>query len=345
MSNSMSLFQASGYKNVDLSYLQAGGLDETTKSLMGGGGDYKRISIRGGVFRMIVGGKEVAVNEDRTMNVIIVAAAPKTNRIYYGSTYTEGESARPLCTSANGHAPDADSTNPQATSCELCPQNIAGSGTGNSRACRFQRRLGVVLENDIESGDVYQLVLPAKSIFGTGEAGKMPLEQYAKFLGGHNISVLAVVTQLRFDVSADTPKLTFSALRPLTEEEYLTVIELGKSKPAIDAIQFDPAVLDSGSADSKPVAKVVPKLEPSKPKAKPAPVEEVDDEEEEDYIPAPPPKAKPKASKPKQDASEVDIVEFVKEQENEPVKRPNKKVPTPPADDVLAILDEWGDDD
>ncbi len=38
-------------------------LDATTKALMGGGGTGKRISIRGGVFRMIVGGKEVYLVE------------------------------------------------------------------------------------------------------------------------------------------------------------------------------------------------------------------------------------------------------------------------------------------
>ena len=37
-------------------------LDETTKALMGGNGaSGKRISIRGGVFRMIVDGKEIEI--------------------------------------------------------------------------------------------------------------------------------------------------------------------------------------------------------------------------------------------------------------------------------------------
>ena len=43
-----------------------GQLDETTKALMGssgGGTSIKRISIRGSVFRMLDGGKEIAKNE------------------------------------------------------------------------------------------------------------------------------------------------------------------------------------------------------------------------------------------------------------------------------------------
>jgi len=58
-------------------------LDATTKALMGGGGTGKRISIRGGVFRMIVGGKEVAQNDERAMNVVVVRSAEKTSRSYY----------------------------------------------------------------------------------------------------------------------------------------------------------------------------------------------------------------------------------------------------------------------
>ena len=40
-------------------HLRNAELDETTKALMGGsGGSYKRISIKGSVFRMVVNGKE-----------------------------------------------------------------------------------------------------------------------------------------------------------------------------------------------------------------------------------------------------------------------------------------------
>ena len=58
-------------------------LDATTKSLMGGssGGASKRISIRGGVFRMLVDGKEIAQNEDRAMNIVIVAATNLSTEI------------------------------------------------------------------------------------------------------------------------------------------------------------------------------------------------------------------------------------------------------------------------
>jgi hypothetical protein len=49
-------------------HLRRGELSGLTKSLMGGGSS-KRISVEGSVFRMLVGGKEVAVNEDRAMQM------------------------------------------------------------------------------------------------------------------------------------------------------------------------------------------------------------------------------------------------------------------------------------
>ena len=63
-------------------------LSETAKSLAGGaGGSGKRISIKGGVFRLLSGGKEVAQIEDRHLDVVIVKAAPKVSRVFYAKQY------------------------------------------------------------------------------------------------------------------------------------------------------------------------------------------------------------------------------------------------------------------
>jgi hypothetical protein len=129
------------------SYLQGRELDATTKALAGNtGGSNRRISIEGGVFRLIVDGEQVAENEDRQMNVVVVAAAPFVNRQFYEGAYVKGKSTPPTCWSADGKTPSADVEDAQSTRCDTCPQNIAGSGQGDSRACRYQQRLAVVLE-------------------------------------------------------------------------------------------------------------------------------------------------------------------------------------------------------
>ena len=162
-------------------YLRDKGVDATTKALMGSGGG-KRISIRGGVFRKIVNGQEVMRSEERSMNVVIVRAMPDVNRTYYEGTYKEGDKTPPSCWSSNGTAPDSDVKHPQSASCASCPQNVKGSGQGDSRACRFSQRIAVVLDGELD-GDVLQLTLPAQSIFGKADPTKMPLQQYAKSEG------------------------------------------------------------------------------------------------------------------------------------------------------------------
>jgi hypothetical protein len=226
-------------------HLKALELDATTKALMGGsgGGDSKRISIEGGVWRMLVNGKEAAKNEDRTMNVVIVAAAPETSRTFYAGAYKKGVVASPDCWSADSKIPDAKAKNPQATKCADCPQNIKGSGQGDSRACRFSQRLAVVLENDI-AGDVYQLTLPATSIWGEGTNGKWPLKTYAKMVGSKGIPISSVVTEMRFDTDSATPKLTFKAVRYLETEEFNEALEQGKTDASTRAITMTVAQVD-----------------------------------------------------------------------------------------------------
>lgn len=228
-------------------YLRNAELDAATKALMGGsntGGGIRRISIKGGVWRMMVNGKELAKNEERSMNVVIVAAAPKVSRSFYAKQYTEGtEITAPDCWSADGNAPDPKATSPQASRCVDCPMNVAGSGQGNSRACRFSQRIAVVLANDI-GGDVFQLTLPAASIFGDGEAGKQPLQAYGKMLGSKGVPVTAVVTEMRFDTNSATPKLTFKPVRILDSAEHELVIQQGKTEAANRAITMTVAEAD-----------------------------------------------------------------------------------------------------
>jgi hypothetical protein len=291
------------------SYLKDLELDDVTKALMGGGSSSKRISIRGSVFRMLVNGKEVAKNEDRSMNVVIVNAATKVARTFYAKTWSEdGDVSTPDCWSSDGDFPDAKVTKPQASRCMDCPKNVKGSGQGETRACRFSQRLAVVLANDI-GGDIYQLTLPAASLFGDGAPGKWPLQTYAKMVGSKGIPITALVTEMRFDTDSSTPKLTFSPVRVLEKSEIVTAIEQGKSEVATRAITMTVSEADGVKA---------PKI------AAPKPVEV---------------EVEVKAAAPK--AAEV-VVEA--EPEPEPVKRTTKKDEAVPAKrDLSSILAEWDD--
>lgn len=244
-------------------HLKALELDDTTKALMGGGGgDSKRISIEGGVWRLLVNGKEIAQKEERTLNVVVVAASDKVSRTFYAGVYKKGQASAPDCWSANGDYPDSSVKEAQAKSCATCPQNVSGSGSGTSKACRYYQRLAVVLDNDI-GGDVFQLVLPSTSVFGEGESGKWPLKMYAKMIGGKGVPITAVVTEMRFDTASSTPKITFKPVRFLEANEITQAIEQGKTDAAQKAITMTVAQTDGVQKLAAPQAAQAPAEQPA----------------------------------------------------------------------------------
>jgi hypothetical protein len=222
-------------------------LSDTALALTGGGtgASTKRISIKGGVFRLVAGGKEVAAIDERHLDVIIVKAAPKVSRIFYAKAYDSENITGPDCWSNDGEKPDAGAQNKQAPSCVNCPQNQAGSGQGNSRACRYQQRLAVVLESN-PNGDVLQLTLPATSVFGKEDGDKRPLQAYARHLALNNppVNPEQIVTRMRFDTKAESPKLFFQPVRWLTDEEYAVVQEQAASTDAARAVVMTVAQSD-----------------------------------------------------------------------------------------------------
>lgn len=246
------------FKNNLPDYLKEVELDDVTKALAGGSSS-KRISLRGGVFRMVVGGEEVAKNESRSMNVVIVNAAKEVSRTFYAKAYNPSQDATaPDCWSADGQKPDASIEEPQHHNCAECPQNIKGSGQGETRACRFSRRLALALADDLE-GDIFQLVLPSKSIFGKGDLDHMPFEQYAKYVGSQGYNLNCLITEMKFDSDSDNPKLTFRPVNFLTKEQWETSKRQGETLSAKNAITMTVAQTDG----------VKPKLAAPAPKAEP----------------------------------------------------------------------------
>ena len=210
--------------------------DATTKDIAGSSGG-KQISIKGGVWRMVVGGEEVAKNEERSMNFVVIASGKGVTRTFYAGKYEEGKDLKPSCWSAEGVVPNPEVPNPQSSSCATCTQNIEGSGDGKARACRYSKRLAVALENDI-GGNIYRLSVPAKSYFGRAEGEKMPLQAFGKFLSGHGIPITGIVTEARFDTAEAVPVLKFRAVRPLTREEWELAKSQSQTEDARQAIEL-----------------------------------------------------------------------------------------------------------
>lgn len=261
--------------------------DETTNALAGGEGGQRRISIKGGVFREMLGNKEVRTSDDRAINVIIIKAAPSVHRTFFAGTYVEGQNASPTCWSSNNQTPDAavPADQKQATKCMDCPQNIKGSASqGDGRACRFNQRIAVLLEGETAKREVYQVICPATSVFGDGEKGKLPLQAYGRHLKAHNTPVSGVITEMRFDTASPTPKLIFKPVRPITEDEYHDVEATRNSAEAEEAIKLTVVIKPKTDEVSTPAPAVAPKPKAApKAEAAPAPaVEKVEAEEVEE---------------------------------------------------------------
>ena len=289
----------------------------------GGGGGYEhRLSIKGCVFRLVAGGKEIASIEERHLDVVIVNATPKVGRIFYGVKYSESESAAPKCQSVDGIKPDAGVNEKQSDNCASCPMNIKGSGDGDTKGCRYYQRVALVLANDLK-GNVLQLTVPSKSLFGKEENGNYPLQAYARWLEAQSIDPDLVVTRIKFDTRESSPKLFFRTVRYLEDAEFGLVQVKAESQDAKDAIAN---VNKAGAA---------PTTAPAQLEAPKGPQFPPDDDEED----APPPKskAKPKA-KPKAEPEEEDV--------EEPPVRKGATPPAAPATTSLAsVVSDWDTDD
>jgi hypothetical protein len=237
-------------------------VSELSKALAGSSSNTsRRITMNKGVFRRMVNGKEAGKVKDGFINVIIINALPKVSRQFYAAAYDpDAAPTLPDCWSNLGDVPDPKAANPQAPNCASCPQNIEGSSAnGKSRACKFQRRIALLLENDM-SGDVYQMNIPAASLFGKGSGNTHPFESYSKFLPANGESIDRVVTEIRFDEEETADVLKFTAVRHLSDDEMDVVAAAQGTAESKNAVALTVAQQDGVKqlpVGAKPTAKVV----------------------------------------------------------------------------------------
>jgi hypothetical protein len=234
-------------------------LSDLAKSLSGGGATYRRIQANtNGTFKRIINGEQIGNAVRGEINVIVVNALPSVSRTFYKEKYDPNKEATlPDCWSNLGDVPEASAANKQSNNCMSCPQNVKGSGDNGGRACRFQRRIAVLLAGD-PSGDVYQFNVPAKSLFGKGDGNVHPFEGYVKFLAANSESIDNVVTNISFDADANTMELQFSPQRLITDAEY-EMVRAAQTRPETkmytmltvaqtDGVRKQPAAVEAKAA-------------------------------------------------------------------------------------------------
>jgi hypothetical protein len=228
-------------------FLQQAGVSELTKTLAGKTG-VKRLVPKNGIWTKMVGGEPMGkIKGD--LNVIIVNAAPRVGRIFYMKAWSpDAEPTAPDCFSNDGRAPDARAANPQASSCDNCPQNIKGSGQGQSKACRYSRRLAVMLEDDFGTsleGEVYQMNLASKSLFGDGDGNNAhTFENYTKYLNNNGKSVDYMVTRISFNENNDNQSVLFAPARYINRGEFEVVQKVANTEQVKALVVMTPSQAD-----------------------------------------------------------------------------------------------------
>ena len=248
-------------------FLRNAGVSALTKQLVGSPKSeaVKRIVPKNGIFRKVINGEDMGRLKGN-LNAVIVGASPKVGRIFYAKAWSpDAEPTAPDCYSNDGQAPDANAANPQSTRCDACKQNIKGSGMSNSKACRYSRRLAVVLEQDFDSsleGSVYQINLSSKSLFGESPTENTHMfESYAKYLANNGKSLDFTVTQMSFNEDNNNQSLLFTPIRHINEHEYKITSEIVASPKTHKLVLMTPYQADMGA--KTPVAIAAPKVQVS----------------------------------------------------------------------------------
>jgi len=201
---------------------------------MSGNNGLRRISIRDSKFRFVANGEEVT-HDSGSIEVVVVNAAP-VSRAYYGEAYDPNRVAVPTCWSPDTQLPSNEVPQDQRQSmrCMDCSQNIRGSGQYGGRACRFSQRLAVVFQDKPE--EVYQLQIPATSIFGSTNSGDKGMQNYARLLAKHDTPIVTITTKIYFDVDSVVPKLYFKPIDRLDEDALAKVTAMIDHEDTISAI-------------------------------------------------------------------------------------------------------------
>jgi hypothetical protein len=250
MSNEVSIF-----KSRDVAVTGKKAPSALTQSLMKGGAKLKRISPRNGMFVRVVNG-DTAGKLKAPLRVVIVGVAPDVQRTFYAKAYDpNAEPTAPDCWTNDGRKPDASIKAPQGKNCETCPQNVKGSGQGETRACRFKRRLAVILPEEVggnNEGDIYQLEVASKSIFGKGVGQVFPLNAYIDYVIANGENIDGVVTEIDFNENNNNQSVLFRAVDFVSSDSDLVgVVNTAVESPDVHkAIVLNVAAVDKGEGNN-----------------------------------------------------------------------------------------------
>ena len=274
-------------------------------------GGFPVISVKSKVFTIVRGEeRELVTRPDdpdepaSKLELVVLRANKGVAKTYYESQYEEGSNEKPLCYSNDGVAPAADSEEPQAKKCSICPHNQWGSRVTDSgkkgKACSDLKRLAVASPTQVN--DPMLLRVTPSSL--------KHWDRYVDQLRKRGVNPSMVVTQVKFNHEVSHQELLFkpvgfiqgeTAAQIKAEREADLVANIIGAGPA--AVPSDAPVPETTSQpkqEAKPEKKAKPEPAEEKPaKSKPEPVKDSGPDLDLDLDDEPKPEAKPeKKAKP-----------------------------------------------
>lgn len=160
-------------------------------------GSPAHISIAGNRFTLVDDAGNEKPVQTLNLDVCVIDANPSVSKIYFDPTkpFVPGgdNSNPPICWSDNGIGASAQASQPQHTTCQICPHNAWGSAkskaTGaDTKACNDVKKLAVLVPG---MAQVFLLRIPPASLKGWGK--------YCNTLAGHGVDLPDAVTRIEFE--------------------------------------------------------------------------------------------------------------------------------------------------
>lgn len=216
-----------------------------------GSGGFPRLKMKGMTLEASINGSVVAATEPGHPVRVVLLKPSKLGRTFYEGQYEEGSKDLPTCYSLDNVSPAPDAQKPQCSTCALCPMNVKGSGAvKDTKACRYRQTLAVWVPGDATDEMIFQVNLPATSIFPDEEnkQGFMPLQRYVRKLKAARIDPSKIWTDLVVDGYADPKRILLKPVGYIEDPQDYELVKQHLASPELERI------LNTGPLDGEQVA-------------------------------------------------------------------------------------------
>lgn len=234
-------------------HLQQAQHDKTEFDDMGGA-VIPRVKVRVTGIQVLEGEEVLAeVNAGGSIPLVIVGASPVSRSFYVGN-YVQGESSMPDCRSYDGITPDANVPSPQASKCDVCPQNIKGSSkdAAGGKACRYRQNLAAFSPQYPDK--LLRLPIAATSIFPKDDYdGHNAFRTYVAKLRNNKLQPFHVVTDVRQNSKSEQTHTVFKAIGYADADTYATAVKWRDDQATLDMIygKFDNDVVATDASEEE----------------------------------------------------------------------------------------------